>query len=103
MAADTFSFENHPAMERPKVTPREPMHPGYTETYGEVKPASELDLATLDVVDPEVWRQGKFWDRLERLRKEDPVHFTPDSFVAVKRNVAAAEHPAAPKHARKQA
>jgi len=81
MAADTFSFANHPALERPKITPREPMHPGYTPTFGHVKPASELDLATLDVVDPEMWRQGKFWDRLERLRKEDPVHFTPDSFV----------------------
>ncbi len=81
MAADTFSFENHPALERPKVTPREPMHPGYTPTFGEVRPASELPLETLDVVDPEMWRQGKFWDRLERLRKEDPVHYTPDSFV----------------------
>lgn len=81
MAADTFSFDNHPALERPKITLREPMHPGYTPTFGEVKPASELDLATLDVVDPEMWRQGKFWDRLERLRKEDPVHYTPDSFV----------------------
>ena len=81
MAADTFSFENHPALGRPKVTPREPMHPGYTPTFGEVRPASELALETLDVVDPEMWRQGKFWDRLERLRKEDPVHYTPDSFV----------------------
>ncbi len=81
MAADTFSFENHPELQRPKVTPREPMHPGYVETNGDVTPASALDLATLDVIDPEVWRQGKFWDRLERLRKEDPVHFTPDSFV----------------------
>jgi cytochrome P450 len=81
MAADTFSFANHPALERPKVTPREPMHPGYTPTFGDVPPASVLDLETLDVVDPEMWRQGKFWDRLERLRKEDPVHFTPDSFV----------------------
>ncbi|MFN7179191.1 cytochrome P450 [Hyphomonas sp.] len=81
MAADTFTFDNHPALQRPKVTPREPMHPGYTPTFGEVKPASELDLETLDVVDPEMWRQGKFWDRLERLRKEDPVHYTPDSFV----------------------
>lgn len=81
MAADTFSFANHPALERPKVTPREPMHPGYTPTFGEVPPASALELETLDVVDPEMWRQGKFWDRLERLRKEDPVHFTPDSFV----------------------
>ena len=81
MAADTFTFDNHPALQRPKVTPREPMHPGYTPTFGEVTPASELDLETLDVVDPEMWRQGKFWDRLERLRKEDPVHFTPDSFV----------------------
>ncbi|MBA4340341.1 MAG: cytochrome P450 [Hyphomonas sp.] len=57
------------------------MHPGYTPTFGEVRPASELPLETLDVVDPEMWRQGKFWDRLERLRKEDPVHYTPDSFV----------------------
>ncbi len=81
MAADTFSFENHPALERPTVTPREPMHPGYTETFGDVRPASELALETLDVVDPEMWRQGKFWDRLERLRNEDPVHYTPDSFV----------------------
>ncbi|MCU0732619.1 MAG: cytochrome P450 [Hyphomonas sp.] len=81
MAADTFSFANHPALQRPKVTPREPMHPGYTPTFGEVPPASSLNLETLDVVDPEMWRQGKFWDRLERLRKEDPVHYTPDSFV----------------------
>ncbi|MEX1252079.1 MAG: cytochrome P450 [Hyphomonas sp.] len=81
MAADTFTFENHPALERPKVTPREPMHPGYTPTFGEVRPACDLALETLDVVDPEMWRQGKFWDRLERLRKEDPVHYTPDSFV----------------------
>jgi cytochrome P450 len=81
MAADTFSFENHPALKRPKVSHREPLFPGNLATGDTVKPASELPLETLCLVDPEVWRQGKFWDRLARLRKEDPVHYTPDSFV----------------------
>ncbi len=81
MAADTVSLIDHPALQRPPVTERDPMHPGYLRKDEPVPPAASLDLDTLDVVDPEVWRQGKFWDRLERLRKEDPVHFTPDSFV----------------------
>jgi cytochrome P450 len=38
-------------------------------------------MKTLDVVDGEIWRQNKMWDRFDRLRKEDPVHYTPDSFV----------------------
>ncbi|KJS25318.1 MAG: cytochrome P450 [Hyphomonadaceae bacterium BRH_c29] len=57
------------------------MHPGYLRLGEEVPPASSLNLETLDLVDGEVWRQNKMWDRFERLRKEDPVHFTPDSFV----------------------
>jgi cytochrome P450 len=44
-----------------------------------IPPASEINLATLDVTDPELWRQGAFWDRFERMRKEDPVHYCPDS------------------------
>ena len=81
MAADTAHKIDHPALKRPKITPAEPLHPGYLNLGDEVPPASSLDLATLDIVDPEVWRQNKMWDRFERLRKEDPVHFTPDSFV----------------------
>ena len=81
MAADTVRQIDHPALQRPKVSPREPLHPGYLNVGDPVPPASELDLATLDLVDPEIWRQDKMWDRFDRLRKEDPIHYTPDSFV----------------------
>lgn len=69
------------ALERPKLSQREPLFPGYLETGAEVPPASELSLDELHLTDPEIWRQGKFWDRFERLRNEDPLHWTPDSFV----------------------
>ena len=62
MAADTVHSIDHPAVERPKVSDREPLHEGYLR-------------------DGEIWRQNKMWDRFDRLRKEDPVHYTPDSFV----------------------
>jgi cytochrome P450 len=44
-----------------------------------IPPASEVDLATLDITDPELWRRNAFWDRFARMRKEDPVHWCPDS------------------------
>ena len=81
MAADTVRLIDHPALERPKVSEREPLHPGYLNVGDPVPPASELDLATMDIVDPEIWRQNKMWDRFDRLRAEDPVHYTEDSFV----------------------
>lgn len=81
MPADSAHFDNHPALIRPKLTEREPLHPGYLQMGETVPPASELDLETLDVVDSEVWRQGKVMDRFERLRNESPLHWTPDSFV----------------------
>lgn len=80
MAADTVSFVNHPALQRPKVTEREPLHPNNYPYGADIPPASEIDLATLDLIDGELWRQGKYWDRFERMRKEDPVHYCPDSF-----------------------
>ncbi len=46
---------------------------------GPIPPASEIDLATLDITDPELWRRDAVWDRFARLRKEDPVHLCPDS------------------------
>jgi hypothetical protein len=44
-----------------------------------IPPAAALDLSTLDITDPELWRRNAFWDRFARLRREDPVHWCPDS------------------------
>ncbi len=41
--------------------------------------AADIDLSTLDITDPELWRRDAFWDRFARMRKEDPVHWCPDS------------------------
>ncbi|HXC50079.1 MAG TPA: cytochrome P450 [Candidatus Limnocylindrales bacterium] len=56
------------------------LHPTHYDFGAEIPPAAEVDLATLDVADPELWRRDLFWDRFERLRAEDPVHYCPDSF-----------------------
>lgn len=77
--ADTH-YQGPLTLERPVLSYRQPSYPGYLERGDPVSPASELDLETLDLVDVEIWRQNKMWDRFERLRKEDPVHYTPDSF-----------------------
>ena len=74
------SFETQTKLERPTLSYKIPAHPGYLERGDPVPPASELDLETIDLADTEIWRQNKMWDRFERLRKEDPVHYTPDSF-----------------------
>ena len=71
----------HPALERPKVTPREPMFPTSYRFDADIPPASDLKVEDINLADPELWRQGKYWDRFERMRNEDPLHFTPDSFV----------------------
>ena len=41
--------------------------------------ASDVDIATFDITDPEYWRQEIFWDYFARMRKEAPVTFCPDS------------------------
>ncbi len=46
---------------------------------GVIAPASEIDLATLDMSDPELWRRDAMWDRFARMRRETPVHWCPDS------------------------
>jgi len=78
--ADTAQKIPH-GLERPIVSDRDPLHPGYLRVNEAVPPASELDIKTFDFIDPEIWRQGLYWDRFERLRNEDPLHFTEDSFV----------------------
>jgi cytochrome P450 len=46
---------------------------------GPIPAAGDIDLATLDVTDPELWRRDAFWDRFARMRREDPVHYCPES------------------------
>ena len=74
------TFDSRAKLERPKLSYRVPTYAGYLERGDDVLPASALDLDKIDLADVEVWRQNKMWDRFERLRKEDPVHYTPDSF-----------------------
>lgn len=68
------------SLARPKLSYKVPAHPGYLERGDAVPPASELPLESIDFADTEIWRQNKMWDRFQRLRNEDPVHLTPDSF-----------------------
>jgi len=68
-------------LERPKITRREPLHPGYLH-FGETVPdAYSVPIDQLNITDPEIWRQGAYWDRFKRMRDEAPLHYTPDSFV----------------------
>ncbi|MFC6199248.1 cytochrome P450 [Ponticaulis profundi] len=48
---------------------------------GPIPPASAIDLETLDITDPELWRRNEIWGRFERMRNEDPVHYCPESPV----------------------
>lgn len=76
--ADT-DYGSDAKLERPVLKYRAPTYQGYLERGAVIPPASEIDLETLDLADVEIWRQNKMWDRFERLRREDPVHYTPDS------------------------
>ena len=42
-------------------------------------PIPPLDLASLDVSDPEIYRSDTWHDPFARMRAEDPVHYCPDS------------------------
>jgi len=68
-----------PRLQRPKISYRKPARDHFLERGDPVKPANELDLNAIDFLDVEQWRQNKMWDRFDRLRKEDPVHYTADS------------------------
>jgi len=70
-----------PRLKRPKISYRKPARDHYLERGDPVIPADQINLDTIDFVDVEPWRQDKMWDRFARLRREDPVHFTPDSPV----------------------
>ena len=76
--ADTIHSSTY-TLERPQISYREPAMPYYLERGDQIPGAYDIDLDAIDFADVEIWRQNKMWDRFERLRKEDPVHRTPDS------------------------
>lgn len=45
-----------------------------------IDPAT-VDLATMDPAHPALFEADTFWPYFERLRAEDPVHYTPESMV----------------------
>jgi cytochrome P450 len=51
----------------------------YVFNYDPDEDAWAADLATLDMSRPERFRDDKIWPFFERLRKEAPVHYCPDS------------------------
>lgn len=78
--ADTVHTNLH-QITRPVQSWREPRRDYYLNFDEEVPPASEISLDSIDFLDAEIWRQYKFWDRFERLRKEDPLHWTEESLA----------------------
>lgn len=67
-------------LERPIVTPGEKLHPNWIDFDAPIPDAADIDLSTFDIVNPELWRRNAHWDFFARMRKEDPVHWCPDSF-----------------------
>jgi cytochrome P450 len=54
-------------------------NPDYQFDYDPHEDAWTTDLSTLDISRSERFRDYNFWPFFERLRKEDPVHYCPDS------------------------
>lgn len=54
-------------------------NPDYVFNYDPNEDARTTDLSTLDMSRGERFRDNTFWPFFERLRKEDPVHYCPDS------------------------
>jgi cytochrome P450 len=54
-------------------------NPDYVFNYDPNEDAWSTDLTTLDMSRSERFRDDKIWPFFERLRKEDPVHYCPDS------------------------
>jgi cytochrome P450 len=54
-------------------------NPDYIFNYDPNEDAWSTDLSTLDMSRGERFRDDKIWPFFERLRKEDPVHYCPDS------------------------
>ena len=78
--ADTLTKVAH-NLERPKVTPREPLFDGYLEFDADLPDVENIPLDKMHLVDPEIWRKGAYWELFRRMRADDPLHWTEDSFA----------------------
>ena len=54
-------------------------NPDYVFNYDPNEDAWKTDLSTLDMSRGERFRDDKIWPFFARLRKEDPIHYCPDS------------------------
>jgi cytochrome P450 len=54
-------------------------NPDYVFNYDPNEDPWSTDLSTLDISRPERFRDDKMWPFFERLRKQAPVHYCPDS------------------------
>lgn len=68
-------------LKRPVPTPPEKLFERNYDYGADIPPADTLKVEDILIADPELWRQGKYWDRFKRMRDEAPLHFTRDSFV----------------------
>lgn len=41
--------------------------------------AQDIDLKTVNIADPALWERQAYWPIFARMRREDPVHYCPDS------------------------
>src|SRR6056297_1495536 len=80
LMADTLTKIPH-NLERPKITKRDPLHPGYLEMDAPLPDMSTISLDEMNLIDPEIWRKGAYWKLFERMRNDDPLHWTEDSFA----------------------
>jgi cytochrome P450 len=64
-------------MANPNYVPRQ--NQDYVFNYDPNEDPWTTDLSTLDISRAERFRDDNFWPFFERLRKEDPVHYCPDS------------------------
>ncbi|MEQ9317335.1 MAG: hypothetical protein RLN72_15905 [Henriciella sp.] len=78
--ADSLTKVDH-GLERPTVILDEFELDKYLKMGDPVPPAHSIPLEDIRIVDGEVWRQNAMWDRFERLRNEDPLHWTPEDQV----------------------
>ncbi|MEO1028400.1 MAG: cytochrome P450, partial [Pseudomonadota bacterium] len=75
----TAPVQSKDPLDRPVLIEREKMAEHHLGPNDPSPIAAEVDLSTFDLVDPELWRRGAYWDIFKRMRDEDPVHWCPDS------------------------
>ena len=68
-------------LKRPTPTEPEKLFEKNYDFGADIPPLGDTPVEDILIADPELWRQEKYWDRFAKMRKEDPLHYTPDSFV----------------------